>query len=132
MSTEIILTAASIKRQSRQLGLILAAIFLFFAWRKASVIGAGIGGLLLLAGLVAPQLLNPLTRLWLKFGLLMAKVMNPIVLGVIWLLVFAPIALVRRLAGKDSMRRKLEPEAASYWIEKPAANYTLEEFKRQF
>ena len=35
----------------------------------------------LLVALVYPRLLGPLNRLWLKFGLLLYKVMNPLVLG---------------------------------------------------
>src|SRR5580700_5667465 len=46
-------------------------------------------------------LLNPLNRLWLKFGLLLYKIVNPIVLGLLFFATIAPIGLVMRFTGKD-------------------------------
>ena len=51
-----------------------------------------------------PKVLDPLNRLWLKFGLLLYKVMNPIVLGLLFFVTIMPIGLVMRAMGKDFLR----------------------------
>ena len=65
-----------------------------------------------------PALLGPLNRLWLKFGLLLYKVMNPLILGLLFFITIMPIGLVMRLFGKDFLRLKLDREASTYWIER--------------
>jgi hypothetical protein len=65
-----------------------------------------------------PRLLGPLNRLWLKFGLLLYKVMNPLVLGLLFFVTITPIGLVMRAFGKDFLRLRMDRSAKSYWIER--------------
>jgi hypothetical protein len=60
--------------------------------------------------------LRPLNALWLKFGLLLHAVVNPIIMAVMFFGVFLPMGLVMRACGKDSLRLKRNPTATSYWI----------------
>lgn len=76
----------------------------------------GIGAALVVLGLIAPTLLAPLNKAWMKLGLLLFKVVNPIVLGLIFLVTIVPIGLLLRAFGKDPLRLKFEPDAKSYWI----------------
>ena len=46
-------------------------------------------------------LLRPLNLIWLKFGLLLHKIVNPIVMGLLFYVVFTPMGFIMRLAGKD-------------------------------
>lgn len=75
-----------------------------------------LGGLLILWGLVAPLTLKSLYRGWMRFGLLMSIVMTPLIMGIVFYLVFAPVGLVMKILGKDSMARKFDPDAESYRI----------------
>src|ERR1044072_7549009 len=68
-----------------------------------------VGALFLVVALVRPGLLAPLNRLWLKFGLLLYKVMNPLVLGLLFFITIMTIGLVMRAFGKDFLRLKLDP-----------------------
>ena len=84
-----------------------------------------LGGLLILWGLVAPMTLKGVYRGWMKFGLIMSAVMTPLIMGIVFYLVFAPVGLVMRVFGKDSMARKFDPDAATYRIiskENPTEN----------
>ena len=72
--------------------------------------------LLLVAAWIRPSLLHPLNRLWMKFGLLLHKIINPIVMGVLFYGTILPTGLVVRLRGEDLLRLKREPDAESYWI----------------
>jgi hypothetical protein len=70
----------------------------------------------LIAAFVYPSILQPLNRLWFRFGMLLSKIMTPIVMGLLFVLTVVPTALVMRLRGHDLMRLKLDRQAKSYWI----------------
>ena len=73
-----------------------------------------LGGLLVVWGLVAPMSLRSVYRNWMRFGLMMGSVVTPLIMGVVFYLVFAPIGLVMRARGKDSMQRKWDARADTY------------------
>jgi len=62
--------------------------------------------------------LAPLNKWWTKLGLLLYRVVSPIVLGLLFYVTLTPIALVMRLLGKDPLRLRRDPDAASYWIDR--------------
>jgi len=66
--------------------------------------------------MVKPTLLQGLNRLWLRLGILLGKVVSPIVLGLLFYGVLTPIGVLMRLLGKDPLRLKHDAAAASYWI----------------
>ena len=70
----------------------------------------------LIVTLAAPTLLQPLNMLWYRFGLVLHAIVNPIVMALIFVLTVIPIGLILRLCGKDVLRLKRDPSAASYWI----------------
>ncbi len=67
--------------------------------------------------LVKPQILNPLTKLWIKFGELIGKFISPIVIGLIYFVILTPIGLLMRLFNKDLLNLKFSKES-SYWIKR--------------
>jgi len=71
----------------------------------------------LVLGLLNSKLLNPLNKIWFKFGLLLGKIISPIVMGIIFFLVVTPIALFMRLIKKDLLNLKFNKKN-TYWIEK--------------
>ena len=79
-----------------------------------------------------PQVLGPLNRLWLKFGLLLYKVMNPLVLGLLFFVTITPIGLVMRAFGKDFLRLRMDRGAKSYWIEREPPGPPPQSMKNQF
>ena len=67
-------------------------------------------------GLLWPAALGPLNRLWLRLGLLLYKLINPIVMGLVFFATVMPIGLVMRGFGKDPLRLRRDSVAPSYWI----------------
>ena len=61
-----------------------------------------------------PALLRPVHAVWMRIGAVLGFVNTRIILGVIYLTVFTPIAMIFKLLGKDPMRRTFDPKAASY------------------
>jgi hypothetical protein len=93
---------------------------------------AGIGLLLVVFGVAAPARLAPLNRAWTRLGLLLFKVINPVVLGVIYLTTIVPIGLTMRLMGRDLLNLKLDRQAASYWVMRAPPGPAPETMTRQF
>ena len=71
----------------------------------------------LILGLLNSKLLNPLNKIWFKLGLILGKIISPIVMGIIFFLVVTPIALFMRLLKKDLLNLKFNKKN-TYWIEK--------------
>ena len=66
----------------------------------------GAAACLLALALARPSLLRVPNLLWRRLGLLLGQVANPIVLSLMFFLVFTPVALCLRMAGKDLLRLK--------------------------
>ena len=71
----------------------------------------------LFLGLVNSKILNPLNKLWFKFGIFLGKIISPLIMGIIFFLVVTPIGLLMRLLNKDLLNLKFNNNS-SYWIEK--------------
>ncbi len=90
------------------------------------------GAVFLFLALVRPRLLAPLNRLWLKLGLLLNRIISPLVLGLLFYVAVTPTGLVLRLMGKDPLRLKSDPGAKSYWIERRPPGPPPETMRNQF
>jgi Saxitoxin biosynthesis operon protein SxtJ len=65
---------------------------------------------------VAPRLLFPLNYLWFRLGLLLHRIMSPLVIGAVFFLCVTPIGLIMRLLGKDVLSLRRRADLQSYWI----------------
>jgi hypothetical protein len=92
----------------------------------------GVAALFLAAALLYPAALNPLNQMWLKFGLLLHKVVNPIAMGLLFYGTVLPTGIVMRAIGKDLLRLKRQPDADSYWIVRRPPGPAPETMKDQF
>tara|TARA_Y100000768_G_scaffold359120_1_gene315412 strand:- start:903 stop:1286 length:384 start_codon:yes stop_codon:yes gene_type:complete len=93
----------------RQWSLIISVIFLFL-------------------GLLNSKILNPLNKVWFKFGIFLGKIISPLVMGIIFFLVVTPIGILMRILNKDLLNLKFNKKT-SYWIEK---NEPKSKMKNQF
>jgi hypothetical protein len=91
-----------------------------------------LSGFFLLLGLVKPVWLGTLNRYWTKLGLLMGRIVGPVVTAVLFYAVVTPTALLFRLLGKDPLRLRLEPGARSYWIERTPPGPAPQTMTNQF
>jgi Saxitoxin biosynthesis operon protein SxtJ len=108
----------------RSFGFVFCAVFLIIGlWPllkhgHVRIWALALAAIFLVIALVVPKVLAPLNRLWMKFGLLLAAVISPIFLGILFYLVFLPMGLVMRLAGNDALKLKLDRKARSYWVDR--------------
>jgi len=86
----------------------------------------------LAVALVRPSLLRVFNRLWMKLGYLMGRIVNPIVMAILFFTVFTPVGFLMRLFGKDPLRLKHDPVAGSYWIPRLPPGPSPDSMPRQF
>ncbi|MDA9369932.1 SxtJ family membrane protein [Amylibacter sp.] len=80
--------------------------------------------------LAKADILLPLNKLWMRFGLLLGMIVSPIVLGIIFFGLFTPIAILMRLSGRDELRLRFSHKV-SHWITR-SEPINSESFKHQF
>ncbi len=103
----------------RSTGLVFTAVALIVAyfWRGNGTVMAvalGIAAILGAVSMFVPIAIRPLNIVWMKFALLLSKVMNPIVMGVLFLVAIVPAGLLMQLV-RDPLRRR-RPTGDTYWV----------------
>lgn len=91
-----------------------------------------VAGAALAAALVKAELLAPLHRVWFKLGLLLHRIVSPVVLALLFYGVVTPTGLILRVLGKDPLRLRFDRGAASYWIPRDPPGPDAESMKNQF
>jgi hypothetical protein len=71
---------------------------------------------------ILPPLRRPLYLAWMYAAFPIGFVVSYVVLAAIYYLVITPIGLIMRLAGRDSMNRRFDAEAESYWSARDGAD----------
>ena len=82
----------------------------------------------LLLGIINSRFLSPLNLLWFKFGMLLGRIVSPIVMGLVFFLVVTPTGLIMRILNKDLLRLK-KKNIKTYWIERSSIKSDM---KNQF
>ncbi len=88
----------------------------------------GISAIFLVLGLLNSKLLTPLNKIWFKFGILLGKIVSPIIMSIIFFLVVTPTGILMRIFKKDLLNLKFS-DNKTYWIEK---NEPKSKMKNQF
>lgn len=123
----------------RSFGIVFGVVFLLIAlfplWKGGDVRlwALAVSAVFVALAFIYPKILSPLNKLWFKFGLLLGKIMTPIVMGFLFVVTFVPMGLiVRFIAKKDLLRLKLEPASDSYWIKRDPPGPEPSTMERQF
>ena len=121
----------------RSFGIVFAVVFAIIAFWPLVFHGGGvriwalaIAAAFLIVAFLAPHVLKPLNRLWFLFGMLLSRIVSPLVMGIIFFVTVTPIGLIRRIKNPDPLRQEFEPETESYWIERDAGS--MSSMRKQF
>ncbi len=109
---------------------ISALIFFIFNFLIFGYLFLFLSILLLLITLMKPDTLLPFNRLWMRFGFLLGMIIQPIILALLFFILFTPIAFLFRIIGRDELRLKLTKKN-TYWINRDRSIYS-NSFKNQF
>jgi len=140
MSTnEPIASHRSIKSGSnRSFGLVFSSFFAIVAVAPAfsggtmRVWAIVVAFCFLTVALFAPKWLGRLNSLWFRFALLLNRFITPVVMGLLYAILFVPTGLILKAQGKDFLRLKWQPDAGTYWIERPPPAPEPKSMTRQF
>jgi saxitoxin biosynthesis operon SxtJ-like protein len=66
--------------------------------------------------LVKASLLRPMNSVWIWIGAMLNRVVSPVMSGIVFYVAVTPMAVIMRMNGKDPLRLRWDPNAASYWI----------------
>jgi predicted membrane protein len=83
----------------------------------------------LVLGVLNSKFLNPLNKLWYKFGIFLGSIVSPIVMGAVFFIVVTPTGLIMRFLGKDVLRINKNKPVSTYWINREKQKETM---KKQF
>lgn len=123
---------------NRTFGLVFTLFFAALAlWPlraggSARLWAAILAGGFLLPALFRPGMLAPLNRYWTRLGLLLGRVVHPVVIAILFYGAFTPIGILLRRFSRDPMRRHFDPEAATYWIPRTPPGPDPATMRKQF
>ena len=100
-------------------GLIIGAVLLAFSF------------IFTLLSVFKDHLLLPLNKLWMRFGVLLGKIISPIILGILFFVLFTPIAIGMRLFQRDELRLK-SLNYDSFWKFRDQDRHNHNPFTQQF
>ncbi len=122
---------------NRKFGIFFTAVFTLVAaylyynnsanW---SYILSGVGLAFLVVTIIKAETLLPLNKMWMRFGLFLGMIVNPIILGIIFFGIFTPIATLMRLFGRDELHLRIK-KRTTYWISRKETEEN-NSFKNQF
>jgi len=106
--------------------------FLIWHHQRAAVILWILGAIFFVPGLLFPLVLTPIFKLWLKLAAALAWFNTRLILGLTFFLVFTPIGIVLRIMRKDLIKKRFDPKAKTYWIDRPAMPFDRTRYEKQY
>jgi len=116
---------------NRSFGLVFFIFFLIIAlWPLKSdsdirVIPLFISLTFFTLGIFNSNLLKPLNFIWMKFGLMLGKFINPLIMAIIYYLTVVPTGLIFKILNKNLLNIKKKVNQKSYWIIKKNKQNTM-------
>ena len=122
------------KTTNRNFGIVFCIFFLIIAlWPVLSENQIRIWSVILsilffVLGILNSKLLTPLNNIWFKFGILLGKIISPIIMAFVFFFVVFPTGLIMRLIKKDILNLKFNKKD-TYWNNREKKKSSM---KRQF
>ena len=113
------------QRQLRQFGLLCVVLLPLIAWvwgasgsiiQTTAMIGAGLG----LLGIFAPKLLKLVFIGLVLVSFPIGLIVGELVLLMIFVGVFLPMALLFRIIGRDALQRRMSVQSETFWVPRNA------------
>jgi hypothetical protein len=120
------------------IGIVIVPAFVFWKrgmWTDTSSISAAIGLAFYLSVRLAPAILRPLFKAWMKLAMILNWFMTRVIISLVFLLLMTPIGWVRRLSGSStpkSFLRFRDTTTETYWIRRDPIQKPADSYYRQF
>jgi small-conductance mechanosensitive channel len=126
------------KRDLRKFGLtigiafLLLAVLLFFTEKSSFIYFGSLGTLLIIIGLVIPQTLKPINKVWMSLSIVLGWIMTRVILTILFYLAITPIGYLAKLFRKDFLDMKIDDSKESYWQKRVKKEFDPLDYERQF
>jgi len=112
--------------------LLLVGIVLYLTGKSSSVVFGGAGVILILFGLILPNVLKPLNKIWMILAVILGWFMSRLILFILFYIVITPIGFFLRIAGKDFLNLRTDKNSDSYWEKREKRVKEKIDYERQF
>ena len=123
---------------NKSFGIVFAVVFLIIAlWPLLDegmfrVWALVTGIILFIISFIYPSIFKPFNYIWFKFGLLLGKIVTPIVMGFLYFFTITPTALIMRTLKKRPLDLEFDESLDSYWKYRDPPGPSSESMKNQF
>jgi len=83
-------------------------------------------------GVLAPATLRPLNIIWFKAGLLLGRIITPVVISLLFFAAVTPTGFILRMLRGDPLSLKFDRNAKSYWVIRSKSENPMGSMKNQF
>ncbi len=127
-------TKKDLRRFGLTVGIVLTLIglLLFYFEKPSAIYFAVIGGLLILLGILFPQLLKPFNKIWMGLAIILGFIMTRVILTTLFYLVITPIGFLAKIFRKNFMELKFDRSAKTYWEKRSTIQKKQIDYERQF
>jgi len=110
---------------------LIASIYFYFKEINIAFYLLGICSVVfILITFLKADILRPLNKLWMSFGLVLGMIVSPIVMGIIFFIIISPIGILMRFFGRDELLLQMKKKS-SFWMKRNEDNQPLT-FRNQF
>ncbi len=119
---------------NRSFGIVFFIIFCLISFYplinegQVRIWSLSISMIFLFLGLINSQFLTPLNRLWFRFGIFLAKIISPLIMGLVFFGIVTPTGIIMRFFKKDVLKLK-KNNSETYWIKRSKEKSSM---KNQF
>ncbi len=98
------------------LSLVISIFFFFKSNFYIGIIFFALSIYFIILTILNAKILGPLNKVWIRLGVILSKIFNPIILGFIFYICLVPMGLILKLTGRDELLIKDNIDRDSYWI----------------
>ena len=110
---------------------LIAAYFYYTGTSPAEIVFASLSLITLIITILSPSLLLPFNRAWMNLGILLGKIVSPVIMAIIFFILITPIAMITKVFGRDELNMKIT-DNNSYWKNRQSGELEPSSFKNQF
>ena len=107
--------------------IILIRFFIFEQLSFLDYVLTSVASILILMSKFKPEYINPIKFFWMKLSFYLAKILNPIILLLIYLTCFLPIGIFYKITKKKNLKTKINKQSKTYWEEPEDQKINFEE-----
>ena len=112
--------------------LLLIGIALYLFDKTSFIYFGGIGLILMLFGLVLPNMLKTINKIWMTFAIILGWFMSRVILIILFYLIITPIGFLSKIFRSDPLNRKWDSSVSSYWEDREKQLSEQIDYERQF